>query len=208
MKLLAVALLLSLPVVAQTKHQVTLGNSQAGWDGSSTTFDTDSSKGTKDYEVGLGSLNLNYAYSVTSQVQLGASLRTVTESSETKYTDGDKYESEGSTASLFVFVSYNFAEELSNAFYVTVGFGGSQRENESKDTDSGVTTKNDFNYTTRGMFVSFGKRFDLTGLGIQNLTYSPAITLEAGRISGDLKKDGVEEYTTGKLDLIKFDLLF
>ncbi len=208
MKLLALALLVSLPVLAQTKHQVTLGNSMAGWSGSSTSFVTDKDKGIKDFEIGSGNINLNYAYSLTPQLQLGAFLKTETGRTEQNNTNGDKFESDESDGAIYLFATFNFSDVLNESFYLSLGFGGTSHKEEFKDTDSGVTTKSEFDYTTRGMFVSFGKRFTLSGMGIQNLTFSPAITIEAGSVSGDLEDSGVERYATGKLDLIKFDLLF
>ena len=63
-------------------------------------------------------------------------------------------------------------------------------KSETKDTSDGTNDKSDWDASV--MALSFGKRFSLKGIGIQNLTYAPQVSVAYGTIGGDLEDAGVD----------------
>lgn len=192
---------------AQSKHMITFGNS-LGFNSSSSSAsaETDDDLGIKDFDVGAGNISLNYHYSIAPQFQLGVLVQSKSSTSEIKYTAGGKLKSEDNETSVYLIATWNFQEDLANSFYLMAALGKESYEEKERDTSEGTKTEVDYDINTFG--IGFGKRFALTGLGIQNLTYSPSIQYMQGKISGDLEDSGVESLTQLQIDFLKFDLLF
>lgn len=206
------SLLLAGNVFAQSetpKHMVMFGNSfSAGWSGSSSTADVDSDLGIDDFNVTNGNFKINYAYTVAPRFQLGVDFESEMSTSEVKMKAGGKVKSEDRSTSLLIFGIYNFSDDLKNAFYFGAGLGKEWNEEEAKDSTGGTTEKSEVEYDADTFFLTFGKRFDLKGMGIENLTYSPGITYLHGKVNGDLEDAGVNSISQFRIDLVKFDLLF
>lgn len=211
-KMLALlTLVVSLNVVAteNPKHMVIFGNNfSAGWSGSSSSADVDSSLGIDELNIGNGNFKLNYAYTVAPKFQIGIDLDSELDTSETKANAGGKIKSEESASSILLFGIFNFSENLNDSFYLGAGFGKGWFKDETKDSTGGSTTSVESEYDADILFATFGKRFNLKFMGIENLTYSPSILLSKQTIGGDLEDAGVNSITTFQLDIIKFDLLF
>lgn len=191
------------------KHMVMFGNTfSAGWSGSASTADVDSGLGIEDYEVTNGNFKINYAYSVLPQLQIGLDYESEMTTTEVKAEAGGKVKSEERSASLMAFVIFNFTENLYDSFYLGAGIGKEWNEDETKDSTGGSTTKTESEWDANTLFATFGKRFNLKGIGIQNLTYSPSITYIRGEVNGDLEDEGVNSLSQFRIDLVKFDLLF
>lgn len=209
MKLFVIACLLSFSVFGQTespKHQITLGNDSFGWDGSGLSADTDEALGIKDYTIGEGNFNINYMYTLLPMFQIGGFIRNETETSEIKYKGGGKYKDETRQTIFGLRATLNFKEELKNTFYLTAQLSKQMTKNETKDTSEG--TKEELDWDASVIALSFGKRFSLEGMGIQNLTYAPQVTVAYGTVGGDLEDAGVNSATQIKIDVVRFDLLF
>lgn len=211
-KMLALlSLVVSLSVVAaeNQKHMVMFGNDfTAGWSGAAATADVDSSLGIDELNVGEGNFNLNYSYAVAPQFQIGINVESEVNTSETKAKAGGKINSEDSVSTILLFGLFNFSDNLSDSFYLGGGFGKSWIKDETKDTTGGSTTTVESEYDADVLFATFGKRFNLKFMGIENLTYSPSILFSKQSIGGDLEDSGVNSLTVFQIDLIKFDLLF
>lgn len=193
----------------QTKHMVMFGNSfNFGWNGSGSTADVDSKLGIKDYLLSEGNFNVNYAYTVAPQFQLGLDVAVQTETEEAKAKAGGKVKSEEMSRSFAVFGVFNFSENLKESFYLGAAVGKMWVDNEVKDTTGGSTSKSETEYDGNLFYIGFGKRFSLKSLGIENLTYSPSISFQHVELSGDLEDAGVNSISTVTLDVVKFDLLF
>ena len=190
----------------QPKHQITFGNDSFGWDGSAATTDTDKSLGIKDFTFGEGNFNVNYAYQIFPQVQIGAEIISRTEVQEIKYDDGGKYTDDDSTTTVGAFVTYNTSEEINNSFFITAGISKSTVKSETKDTSD--NSKSSTKYDASIFSGAIGKRFSMQKLGIQNLVYSPKLTVASGKFSGDLEESGVNSAVQVKIDVLRFDLLF
>ena len=190
----------------QSKHQITFGNDSFGWDGSSTTTDTDKSLGIKDFTFGEGNFNVNYAYQIFPQVQIGVEIVSRVEEQEIKYEAGGKYTNDDSATTFGAFVTYNASEDLKNSFFITAGIGKSTVKTETKDTSENTESSSEYDISI--LSGAIGKRFSMQNLGIQNLVYSPKITVASGKISGDLEESGVNSAMQVKIDIMRFDLLF
>lgn len=208
--LAAVTILISLNVFAdESKHMITFGNNvTTGWSGSAGSADTDSKLGIKDFMVGKGEFNINYAYRFGSNFQLGGFISNELETSEVKADAGGKIKSEDNSFSIYLVGTWNFSENFSESFYFSAGIGKEYNKSETKDTTGGTTDKSEAEYDVTGYLLQFGKRFSLENLGIKNLTYSPSIMFHHGTVGGDLEDGGVNSLTVVTLDIVKFDLLF
>lgn len=206
------ALLCSLGALAQEgqypKHMISLGNDAFGFSAQGEKFDPESSSLVKDLNVSLGNLNLNYAYSITNRFQIGLSVSSSTEKTETKYRDDDEITDETTTSAVGIFGLYNFSDDLHNAFYVGLGIGGGsiKVEHTEKDTPANDTeVKTGYTMTA----VNFGKRFSLEKmLNIKNLVYSPSLSGYAATYDKDYKDAGLKKSSGFIIVPIKFDLLF
>lgn len=210
-KLLAVVtVVLSLNVFAdESKHMVTFGNNvNAGWSGSAGSADTDKKMGIDEFTVGKGEFNVNYAYRLGSNFQLGGIIANEVETSEVKADAGGKIKSEDSSFSIYLVGTYNFSENFAESFYLSAGLGKEFNKSETKDTTGGTIDKTETDYDVTGYLIQFGKRFNLENLGIKNLTYSPGIMFHHWTVGGDLEDSGVNSLTQVTLDVVKFDLLF
>lgn len=185
-----------------SKHMVTFGSDfNSGWNLSSTKSDV-SGTGIDSYDITKGNLNLNYAYRILNQLQIGASM--TSGNYETEYeVSGVSTTNTDKTTSFYLFGVFNFSEDFTESFYVMGGFG---KETVEKTTN-GVTTFKD-EYDVSSYIFSIGKRLNLKFAGIENLTYSPALTYKYGTVSGDLADTGVDTLSSLQLDIVKFDLLF
>ena len=210
-KLIAlVVVLFSLTAMADdSKHMVTFGNNVTmGWSGSAATADVDSGLGIKDFTISNGEFAVNYAYRLASRFQLGFYLSNELDEQEVKARAGGKVKSEENHFSVYLLGTYNFSDDLSNAWYISAGIGKEYSKTETTDSTGGTVDKSETDYDVTGYILQVGKRFELKGLGIQNLTYSPSLTIHHGEAGGDLEDGGVNSLTAVTLDLIKFDLLF
>jgi hypothetical protein len=208
--LITVSLLVTFKAMAdESKHMVTFGNNvSTGWSGSSGTAETDSDMGVDEFNIINGELNLNYGYRIGSRFQIGGYISSETSESEIKADAGGKIKSEDKSFSIYAVVSYNFSDDFSNAFYILGGIGKETHEEEAKDTTGGTTETAESEYDVTGYIFQVGKRFNLKAIGIENLTYSPAVSFHHGNVGGDLEDTGVESLSVVTIEAIKFDLLF
>ena len=193
----------------QPKHMVVFGNDfAAAWSGKAGTADVDSSLGIDKYDLSEGKIQLNYAYRLAPQFQLGLDFTNSMEGSEVKAKAGGKIKSEDYYTSLVLFGVINFSERLNDSFYLVGGYGKGWNKDISKDSTGGTVEETRLEYDQNIFYVGFGKRFNLKFAGIENLTYSPSISYQHSKISGDLEDQGVNSISVVSLDIIKFDLLF
>lgn len=111
-------------------------------------------------EIQSGFLFLNYAYTVASHIQVGSRFSYTT-------AEGQGYESD--SLGLALGIIYNLSENLKDSFFVSL-YGGMEWD-ESKF--NGFEDEKD--EEIKGTFA-IGKRFPLTFLNLENVTYSPQIS--------------------------------
>lgn len=117
-------------------------------------------RGESSQEDKAGFLFLNYAYTIAPQIQLGVQGNY----SKYKYSQGS---SEG--YGLLVGGIFNFSADLNKAFYTSIYMGWDW--SHDYDSYNGNVYTEDF--LTR---LSAGKRFPLTFLNLENVTYSPEVS--------------------------------
>lgn len=193
----------------ESKHMVMFGNQfTAGWSGSASRADVDSRLGIDNLDIMNGEFNINYAYKIAPQIQIGIDIAAESTTNETKYNAGGKVKSEEDTSSLTLFGIFNFSENIQDSFYFGVGLGRGWSNEETKDTTEVPVEKAKTESNMTLYYLAFGKRFNLEFMGIQNLTYSPGIAYSHFEMSGDLEDQGVNSISNFRIDIMKFDLLF
>lgn len=127
-----------------------------------------------------------------------------------KNRDGSETKSERETDAYGVFAIHNFSEELKNSFYMGIGLSMFNVEEEvSHDFTKAEgkapieTDDNGLNYE-----LTFGKRFALNALNVQQLAYAPQISAFYRTHGKDYDDQGVKEGVGGVIQPIRFDLLF
>lgn len=190
----------------ETKHQIMFSSlSSPAWNGSTSSAKFDSSLNIDDYSSGDGNFAINYMYTIAPQLQLGFVINNKTDSTEVKYDSGKKSKSESRDTALYIIGTYNMNPKINESWYIAIGFGHETFSSESESTSG---SKTDRDSTINATVFSFGKRFPLTNLGIQNLTWSPMVSYLIGKTGGDMKDDGIKEISGLTIDVLKLDLLF
>lgn len=196
----------------QPRHMVMFGGGfDTKWSGSATKYDIDSKSAAKSFDASKGNFSLNYAYRIAPQFQIGLMVDNEVKKEEVKRKasqGGGKVVEESKISSLAVFGIFNFSEKMEHSFYLGAAIGLGNIEVKSEDTTNGANDKSDSDSDATLYHVAFGKRFPLTFMGIQNLTYSPNISYQKIVFRGDMKKANILAADTFELNILKFDLLF
>lgn len=108
-------------------------------------------------------LYLNYAYAIASQVQIGVRGQYLS-------SKGEDFAYKSNTLALGVI--YNFSAKLNEALYTSL-YSGFEWD---KSEQSGSNTDRDESLVAT---VALGKRFPLSFLGVENITYSPEISFSS-----------------------------
>ena len=205
--LLLLTLLLSFNLFSQEyRHQVVFGNNYSvGLSSSGTSAKTDSDLGIEDFDVVNGELNLNYMYSISDRFQIGGVIFNDSSEVTIKNNTGDETKSESKNSGIYLLANFNFSERLNHSWYIGLGLGREFYEDKSTDT-SGTVTKTE--YDVNAFMIYGGRRISLDFMGIENLTYSPMVSIQSGKVGGDLEDSGVESITNVTFDILKLDLLF
>ncbi len=182
--LCAVVALASLSAFAQ-KSMVTLSGYETGTS-TDRSLDLASGSGSNPH-VYATNIALNYAYSVTDAVQVGAKYKNFREE-----TSGSA--SAQSSKTLGLQVIYNFAGKLTDTDYAAVHY----------DTKT-MTQSND---KTNTWTAEYGHRFSLGNLWGMNFNYSPSASLAFAKTSPAASGSDDSSTTSFTLNFVKFDVLF
>lgn len=203
---LAVLAVTSAFAAEQPRHIVSFGINGFGWSGAASVFDIDEDKNQlKDQESTESELSLNYSYVFPTRFMVGGELRAARETSESKFQDGTKIESEASDTSLGVSLGYNFNENLYESWFLEGTLAVGSIESETKETGE-AKVDSDSSYTQ--VKLEFGKRLSFSSWGIQNFAYTPSIEISAYTFGDDAEDAGLDSATQVTLNILKFDVLF
>ncbi|WP_408097649.1 hypothetical protein ACJVC5_01675 [Peredibacter sp. HCB2-198] len=203
---LAVLSVTSAFAAEQPKHIVSFGVDGLGWAGTATVFDIDKDKNQlKDQESTESKLLLNYSYVFPTRFMLGGELGVSRETSESKFQDGTKIETEASEVFAGISLGYNFNENLFESWFIEGTLLVGSIESETKET--GVADE-DSDSSYSAFKVEFGKRLSFASWGIANFAYTPSIEVTAYSFDDDAKDAGLDSATQARLNLLKFDVLF
>ncbi len=138
----------------------------------------------------FGYLIGNYAYTVAPQIQFGF------QASYTKFRS-----SFGTSEAIGALVgpTYNFSSDLANSLYLSLYAGWEWEHSYIKDFDN----SHDENFITR---VALGKRFPLTMLKLDTVTYS--LELSFTNTNGTKARSDTEWETDFSIKFLQFSVLF
>lgn len=191
----------------EVKHQVSFGaNSNLTWNGTSATAKLNSATTIDDFDLTGGNFAVNYFYSISERLQLGFLIDNEVDESEIRLKSGTKITSEDKNTAVYILAQYNFNNSFEGSWYA--GFGIGREKSEDTTIDSSGANNSNTSFRINGTALWIGKRFSLKSLGIENLTYSPMLSFQHGKVKGDLQSQGIDEMSIVTLDILKLDLLF
>ncbi len=136
---------------------------------------------------------LNYAYSVTDAIQVGAEYQSYSLSTGGDIAnDGDKYVGMG------LKVIYNFANQTADTNYLGLGY----KTVKSEDSEAA-----DDEFKLNTWSLEFGHRFSLGTIWGMNFNYSPSASLAFSKVVSD-SAVAEESHTDVSVNFVKFDVLF
>ncbi len=194
----------------EPRHMVSFGRRGAGWSATNEDLETRGSSSFRGVDYFLNDLSLNYAYRVTSRIQLGAFY----EGSHSEYrfrsTGGGRstIETEVNTAGLFALT--NFSSDLNDAWYAGYAFSITNVEEENSNDFENFEDKAPFELddVSETHELIIGKRFSLRGFAVANLAFSPQLRLFYRSHGKDFDDQAVGNGTGVTMSPIRFDLLF
>ena len=188
------------------RHQLTFGNTLGiGWSTSSNTA-SGTSLGIKDFKVQTNNFSGSYAYRIVTRWQVGAAVQFLSDEQDLKL-DGGSIETEVRQSHFFVFLTYNFSENLQTAYYLSALVGRQHFEHASNDKRPDPKNEIDLEYDLTTYGLTLGKRFLLRRWEDVSISYAPAISYFCSDAGGDLANDGLDDLTFLRFDLIRFDIL-
>lgn len=212
MKWLFSFLLLAGPVLAEDvpKHMVSISTSGLGWSYALEEMSTKDRSAFSDITDFQNNVSFNYAHRITERQQIGL----FGHFGHFEYTfdrkAGSESRSERETSTLGLYVLHNFSELITEAYYAGLSVSYTNMEEEISEDFSDEEGKapietDDLFYTTEAVF---GKRFPLTRWNIQNLVYSPQLSVFYRTHGKDFRDQGVKDGWGFGVQPVKFDLLF
>ena len=179
-----------------SKHMVSLYGYEGG-NASDRSLDFSNSTGDNSNHDNIEGRNiaLNYAYEVMPGIQVGAIYKSLNVK-----TNGDLANPGDKTTTMGLNVTYNFAGQLSDTNYATLGYTALNAE-ESDVTGNDGSKTNVWN-------VDFGHRFSLGTIWGMNFNYSPSASLQLAKTSYDKSGDADTATTSVTVNFVKFDVLF
>lgn len=185
-KLLVAILALSTVSAFAQKHMVrfTDFNGSTGFDSFNVDFSaTKGAENTKDAESSKNNFNINYAYAVTSDIQVGVAYKNETMTS-------------GDAVTIGLSGYYNLEGKVNDTCYVAFHYDMKTEANDDASTTMGL---------------EYGHRFALGSWKGLNLAYSPSINLSQTTSTQDEDSGATyEDEVTSALawNFVKFDVLF
>jgi hypothetical protein len=181
-----VVLALSVNAFAQ-KHMVEFNNDSLAL--GSLSFNSTKFRGEDSSEEKSFRLSGNYAYSLTDHIQVGTQL-----GYEKNKFDGGSSE----FYKMLLGATYNLSNDFRNSYYASVYAGWEWDQNHN----SGETNTHNEDFITR---VSVGKRFPLSMLNLENVTYSPEVSFTS---TNPTKKTNTEWNQDLSFKFLQFSVFF
>lgn len=160
----------------------------------------------EDFDTFKGNIELNYAYTITPQLQAGGlySNRSEERNYDTKINGQGELAS--NTQIMGIFIQWNFREELKDTWYSGLMFSNLNHEEESSNKAVFNKLEDDKNADSWEVYV--GRRFKLDRWGISNITFSPSLSFYSQNARKDYADDGLKDNMGVNFQLLKFDVLF
>jgi hypothetical protein len=196
-------------ISAEYRHMISFGTQGLGWSGAAEKIHSDSGSDFDGIEYLFHNIGLNYAYRLTSRLQLGGFYQAVHQEYRFK-TANDVSRSENKSNSIGLFGIYNFSDELTNTFFLGLSIANFRMQEENSHDILVAESKNPFELDDSGVTYELilGKRFTLKKWGIEHLTFSPQGSVYHRTHGKDFSDQRSKEGVGLTLQVIKFDLLF
>ena len=165
-----------------------------GWDGGDRTssFDFSLENDGADTETTTRKIALNYAYAVTSEIQVGGTYKNYNES-----TDGDV--NAGSYTTIGLSGYYNLDGDLGNTNYLGLHYNMTSFADDATSSSQDGNTQND-------IVLEFGHRWTVGSAWGFDLTYAPSVTYTLSTVTPD-GGDSTSPTALG-WNFLKVDVLF
>jgi hypothetical protein len=192
------------------RHMVMITTQGFGYGGAVEKAETSNSSPFKNVTINRNNFSLNYAYTLTDRIQLGAFYKQSHYDGNLTSKDGKKADIDQMSNSFGVFTLYNFNDDLFSSFYVGFLVANINVEEEYGHGFTEAEGKAPFELDEDGTLyqIYFGKRFSLKRFGIQNITYSPQIAMYSRTYGKDYGDQGFDKGKGLVVDVLRFDVLF
>lgn len=157
------------------------------------------------FNILKSNIDVNYAYTFRHRWQIGGLLSNQTEERSFRTDSGQKGHVSYRNLLIGATLYYNFSDVLMESFYTGLGVSWLNHEEEFSHNIFNYL-EDDKNATIYELLI--GKRWSLKRWGIENITYSPQVSLYVQRARKDYEDDGLQDSWGVNLDVIKFDVLF
>lgn len=191
-------------------HMVSFGSDGIGLTASNEDINTKGNSPFTRVIYYFADLGLNYAYRVSSRIQIGAKYSSVHREYRLRSKAGGHSSVEIEELNIGGFAVYNFSNDLNDSWYAGYGYSVIQYEEENSEAFQDAEGKGPFEFddasSRNEIFV--GKRFSLRGFKMENFTYSPQISLYHQTHAKDFKDNRIGNGEGFIIQPIRFDLLF
>jgi hypothetical protein len=193
------------------RHMVSFGAGGFGWSGAAEQLPGDSKSEFSRVDYVFTNLGLNYAYSFTNRIQVGAFYKT--------FHQEHRFHKKGSRGSspaeiesntMGVFALYNFSEDISNAYFLGPSIATYNYLEENSHDLEGAENKAPFELDDSGMIYElvYGKRFALSKWSIEHITFAPQLSIYYRTHGKDFDDQHIMNGVGANIQPIKFDFLF
>lgn len=206
-------LCLFVPFIARAEqpwHMVSFGTDGFGLSGSHEDIDTKTHSPFKDVMYYFADIGLNYAYRVSSRIQIGAKYSNTHREYRFRSTSGGHTSVEIDEQTVGGFAIYNFSEDLNDAWYAGYAYSVIKYNEENSEDFQTAEGKGPFEFDDASSKneIFIGKRFSLRGFNLDNFAYSPQISGYYQSHAKDFKDNKIGDGTGFTIQPIHFDLLF
>jgi hypothetical protein len=212
MRLVLLLSLLVFPhlLIAGPKHMISFGRDGLGWSGIREDIKTQEDSSFHSVDYILSDIGLNYAYRLTSRLQLGVFYQGVHSEYEfdSKNSGTQSVQIESNTTGLFFHL--NFSDDLNDSWYSGLGFSITSYEEENSKALEEAESKSPFELDdiSNTYELILGKRFSLRGFNVANLAFSPQLKIFRRSHGKDFDDQRIRNGTGLTVQPLRFDLLF
>lgn len=194
----------------QPWHMISFGRDGFGFSTSHEDIDTKDKSPFKKVILYFSDIGLNYAYRVSSRVQIGANYSNRHREFRFKSNTGKHSSVEIEEQSVGAFAIYNFSEDIRDSWYAGYGYSVIKYNEENSEEFQSAEGKGPFEFDDASSKneIFIGKRFSLRGFNVPNLTFSPQISFYMQTHAKDFKDNRIGNGTGINIQPIHLDLLF
>jgi hypothetical protein len=191
-------------------HMVSFARDGFGFSASHEDINAKSKSPFKDVIYFFSDIGLNYAYRVSSRIQIGAHYQNIHREYRLRSTAGGHSSVDIEEQTVGAFVIYNFSNDLNDSWYTGYGFSVIKYNEENSEVFQTAEGKGPFELDDSSELneILIGKRFSLRGFHVPNLAFAPQLSVFYKTHAKDFKDNRIGNGTGLNVQPIRFDLLF